>query len=153
MLPGIWISVNSNSMSERASRIARASSALTASSGVNPASSTMSTARMRSIISSSTTRTAGAAKAMFARRFHLELMDSPRQVLTYGYERSQPMQHLSPPAELLPIYVVKIPAIWSRSRKYYHIPPQFQLRHRFADLMPAQDLRSTEPIRRNEPAR
>jgi len=54
-------------------------------------------------------------------------MDSPRQVLTYGYERSQPMQHLSPPAELLPIYTVKIPAIWSRSCKYYHIPAQFQL--------------------------
>src|SRR3954470_15952422 len=44
-------------MSERDSRMARASSALTASTAVNPASSTMSTARRRNTISSSTTRT------------------------------------------------------------------------------------------------
>ena len=36
MLPGIWMSVNSISMSERDSRIASASSALTASTGVEP---------------------------------------------------------------------------------------------------------------------
>jgi hypothetical protein len=57
MLPGIWMSVNSSSMSERDWRIASASSALMASTAANPASSTMSTARMRNIISSSTTRT------------------------------------------------------------------------------------------------
>src|SRR6185369_5599104 len=44
-------------MSERDSRSASASSALTASIAVNPASSTMSTARKRSTISSSTTST------------------------------------------------------------------------------------------------
>src|ERR1700729_1209616 len=41
--------------------MAIASSALTASTGVNPASSTISTARMRSTISSSTTSTLGTA--------------------------------------------------------------------------------------------
>src|SRR3954452_21704114 len=46
-------------MSERDSRMERASSALTASTGQKPASSTMSTARMRRIISSSTMRTFG----------------------------------------------------------------------------------------------
>src|ERR1700722_1938877 len=59
MLPGIWMSVNSSEMSERDSRIDIASSALTASTGRNPASSTMSTARIRRIISSSTTSTFG----------------------------------------------------------------------------------------------
>src|SRR4051794_34843668 len=44
-------------MSDRDSRMARASSALTASTAVKPASSTMSTARRRNTISSSTTRT------------------------------------------------------------------------------------------------
>jgi hypothetical protein len=58
-LPGIWMSVNSSEISERDSRIESASSALTASSELNPASSTISTARMRSTISSSTTRTVG----------------------------------------------------------------------------------------------
>src|SRR5271168_2319614 len=53
------MSVNNRSMSERDSRIAMASSAFTASTGVNPASSTISTARIRSTISSSTTRTLG----------------------------------------------------------------------------------------------
>src|SRR6185437_10304386 len=53
------MSVNNRSMSERDSRMAIASSALTASTGVNPASSTISTARIRSTISSSTTRTLG----------------------------------------------------------------------------------------------
>src|SRR6476619_4688582 len=59
MLPGIWISENSSEMSQRDSRMESASSALTASTAVNPASSTMSTARMRRTISSSTTRTFG----------------------------------------------------------------------------------------------
>src|SRR5665213_925634 len=53
------MSVNSSEISERDSRIESASSALTASSELNPASSTISTARMRSTISSSTTRTVG----------------------------------------------------------------------------------------------
>src|SRR5205807_8223506 len=57
MLPGIWMSENSSEMSERDSRMASASSALTASTAVKPASSTMSTARRRNTISSSTTRT------------------------------------------------------------------------------------------------
>jgi hypothetical protein len=49
----------SREMSERDSRIEIAWSALTASTGLNPASSTISTARMRRIISSSTIRTFG----------------------------------------------------------------------------------------------
>src|SRR3954452_1326415 len=48
-------------MSERDSRMEMALSALTASTGQKPASSTISTARMRSTISSSTTRTFGTA--------------------------------------------------------------------------------------------
>ena len=59
MLPGIWISVNNRDMSDRDSRIEIAWSALMASTGQNPASSTMSTARIRNIISSSTIRTFG----------------------------------------------------------------------------------------------
>jgi len=55
--PGIWISVHISATSDRDSRMATASAASSASSGVYPASSTMSTARMRSIISSSTMRT------------------------------------------------------------------------------------------------
>src|ERR1051325_7624737 len=51
------MSENSSEMSERDSRIARASSALTACTAVKPASSTISTARIRNTISSSTTRT------------------------------------------------------------------------------------------------
>src|SRR3954449_13565272 len=57
IVPGIWMSEKSSEMSERTSRMESASSALTASTAVNPASSTMSTARMRNTISSSTTRT------------------------------------------------------------------------------------------------
>src|SRR3954451_23887139 len=59
MVPGIWMSLNRSEMSDRDSRIAMASSALTACTGQKPASSTISTARMRRIISSSTTRTFG----------------------------------------------------------------------------------------------
>src|SRR3954471_8584819 len=59
MVPGIWMSLNRSEMSDRDSRIAMASSALTACTGQKPASSTISTARMRRIISSSTTRTLG----------------------------------------------------------------------------------------------
>src|SRR5205085_7865321 len=51
------MSENSSEMSERDSRMARASSALTACTAVKPASSTISTARIRNTISSSTTRT------------------------------------------------------------------------------------------------
>src|SRR3954462_3877677 len=51
------MSENSSEMSERDSRMASASSALTASTAVKPASSTISTARIRNTISSSTTRT------------------------------------------------------------------------------------------------
>src|SRR5215212_8509206 len=51
------MSENSSEMSERDSRMASASSALTAWTAVKPASSTMSTARIRNTISSSTTRT------------------------------------------------------------------------------------------------
>src|SRR4030081_155513 len=87
MLPGIWMSVNSNSISVRDSRMASASSALTASMAVNPASSTISTARMRNSISSSTTRTeagtagttAGSIETMVW-HFHLEPMDQPAPV-------------------------------------------------------------------------
>src|SRR6476620_10931449 len=53
------MAVNSRDMSERDSRMDSASSELTASTEWNPASSTMSTARMRKTISSSTTRTFG----------------------------------------------------------------------------------------------
>src|SRR5947209_1559791 len=51
------MSENSSEMSERDSRMASASSALTACTAVKPASSTISTARIRNTISSSTTRT------------------------------------------------------------------------------------------------
>src|SRR5436190_1645741 len=61
MRPGIWMSVKSNAMSDLDSRIATASSASTASTGVKPASSTISTARMRNSMSSSTTRTTAGA--------------------------------------------------------------------------------------------
>src|SRR5438105_1700424 len=53
------MSVNSREMSEWDSRIESAWSASTASTGMKPASSTMSTARIRRTISSSTTRTFG----------------------------------------------------------------------------------------------
>src|SRR3954453_10655953 len=53
------MSENRRDMSERDSRMESASSAFTASTAVNPASSTISTARIRSTISSSTTRTFG----------------------------------------------------------------------------------------------
>src|SRR3954463_7903008 len=51
------MSENSSEMSDRDSRMASASSALTAWTAVKPASSTISTARIRNTISSSTTRT------------------------------------------------------------------------------------------------
>src|SRR3954467_3006577 len=50
-------------ISERDSRMESASSALTASTALKPASSTISTARIRSTISSSTTRTFGGIEA------------------------------------------------------------------------------------------
>src|SRR3954453_10422723 len=53
------MSVNSTAMSERDSKMAIASSAFTASIALNPASSTISAARIRSTISSSTTSTFG----------------------------------------------------------------------------------------------
>src|SRR3954454_9676164 len=63
IVPGIWMSEKRSDISERDSRMESASSALTASTALKPASSTISTARIRSTISSSTTRTFGGIEA------------------------------------------------------------------------------------------